>query len=377
MKRTVAWFAMVAFSLLALSAGRLLVAADAAPAAGDKKDAPGTPTELLASKGLTKNPTATYVLGAERDLADGLKQVAVARTKMGEESRGRSKVEKEVTRAKSVYAQLEFEKRQVMAKLETLKDPTQQNNAIAKINNLTSQMKEALEYRDKQEAELNKIGEDGRTKYINTIVDLAEAAEKAVKEYESLAADSDVKSALTDTKSKLGPTAEFNANLTQIKRLRGTVSSDVIDVKMEGEVPTVEVTLNKNFTRSMVFDSGASMIAIPADLAKSMELVAGKDDETIRFRMADGKVVEAKKTILKSVRVGTFTVENVEAALLPPELVAAEPLLGGSFLKHFTYKLDPRAGKLHLAQFGTEGTTGGTTPAKPGDKPADKKPAGK
>ena len=105
-----------------------------------------------------------------------------------------------------------------------------------------------------------------------------------------------------------------------------------------------------------------------------------KDDPTVRLQLGDGKVVEAKQMILKSVRVGSFTVENVECAVLPPVLVAAEPALGGSFLKHFTYKLDPKAGKLHLAQFGTEGTTAkpGDKPAdKPGDKPGDKKPAGK
>src|SRR5205807_1497995 len=107
---------------------------------------------------------------------------------------------------------------------------------------LTSQMKDAVDYRDKQEAELNKVGEDNRTKYINLVIDLADAAEKAIKEYESLAADTDVKSALEQTKTKLGPTAEFNANLGQVKRLRTTVSSETIDVKMDGEVPMVEVT---------------------------------------------------------------------------------------------------------------------------------------
>ena len=51
MKRTVAWVATFALSSLVLSAGRL----PAAFAADDAKSAPGTPTELLASKGLTKN----------------------------------------------------------------------------------------------------------------------------------------------------------------------------------------------------------------------------------------------------------------------------------------------------------------------------------
>ena len=289
---------------------------------------------------------------------------------MGTEVKNREKYEREIARAKSVFSQLEFDRREFMSKLEETKDRTQQNQLIAKINNITSNMKEAVEYKDQQEQELNKIGQDNKTKYINLILDLSAEVEKAQKEYEAIVADADVKSAAEQAKAKLGPTPEFTANAAQLKRLRGTVSSETIDVKMEHQVPMVEVTLNKTFTRSMVFDSGSSIVAIPADLAKSMELVPGKDDPTIRIRLADGKLVEAKQTMLKSVRVGSFTVENVECAVLPPELVAAEPLLGGSFLKHFTYKLDPAAGKLHLAQTGSDAASNKAPAAAPDKKPA-------
>src|SRR5690242_4010084 len=125
----------------------------------------------------------------------------------------------------------------------------------------------------------------------------------------------------------------------------------------------------------MVLDTGAGLVVIPADLAKSMELVPAKDDPIVHLVLGDGKRVEAKQTILKSVRVGSFTVENVECAVLPPELVAAEPALGGSFLKHFTYKLDPAAGKLHLAQTGSDAVNN-KAPAG-GAAAGEKKPAGK
>ena len=67
------------------------------------------------------------------------------------------------------------------------------------------------------------------------------------------------------------------------------------------------------------------------------------------------KLVTARRTILKSVRVGQFTVENVECAVLPPDLIAAQPLLGGSFLNQFIYKLDTAKGELHLAKIGGDG----------------------
>ena len=92
--------------------------------------------------------------------------------------------------------------------------------------------------------------------------------------------------------------------------------------------------------------------------------------------------------VIKSVRVGQFTVENVDCAVLPGDLVAADNLLGGSFLKNFIYKIDPQAGELHLSQIGGKTPPGGTasTPdkkpaagsdSKPtGSNPLDKKPTG-
>src|SRR5205807_3807882 len=87
------------------------------------------------------------------------------------------------------------------------------------------------------------------------------------------------------------------------------------------------------------------------------------------MQLADGKVVEARHMVLKSVRVGQFTVENVDCAVLPETLVAADNLLGGSFLRNFVYKLDPQAGELHLSQIGGKPDAG-----KAGGNPLDKKP---
>jgi clan AA aspartic protease (TIGR02281 family) len=114
-----------------------------------------------------------------------------------------------------------------------------------------------------------------------------------------------------------------------------------------------------------VVDSGASMVALPAAMATQLGLIPGPNDETLRLQMADGKIVEAKKMMLESVRVGTFTVEKVDCAVLPASFVAAEPLLGGTFLNNFIYKLDTDGRKLHLAELNS-----GTTKKRLGDTPA-------
>jgi hypothetical protein len=58
-------------------------------------------------------------------------------------------------------------------------------------------------------------------------------------------------------------------------------------------------------------------------------------------------------------------VEKVDCAVLPANALAAEPLLGGTFLNNYIYKLDTDGGKLYLAQIGT-----GKTQKRLGDSPA-------
>ena len=146
-----------------------------------------------------------------------------------------------------------------------------------------------------------------------------------------------------------------------------------VPVKMDSGVPTVEVTLNGKVTRTMTVDSGSSLVCIPADLAKDLALVPGPNDPEIIMQLADGKSHKARQMSLASVRVGTFTVENVDCAVLEADLISAEPLLGGTFLQNFIYKLDPKAGELHLARIGgdAKGTVNNV------GKPKPEMPAGK
>jgi len=53
---------------------------------------------------------------------------------------------------------------------------------------------------------------------------------------------------------------------------------------------------------------------------------------------------------LTSVRVGKFTVENVECAVLGPAATMAEPLLGMSFLENFKFEIDAAAKKLNMVK---------------------------
>ncbi|MDB5291731.1 MAG: hypothetical protein JWL69_2972 [Phycisphaerales bacterium] len=346
--------------------------------------------DSLKAKDLNKVGT-NLVLPAEQQLADGMKSLRALRKKLEDDNKIRNGLEKQIKQAKGAIGQWEYQKRGLYEQFIKMNDITQKNNAIAQLNILESKLKEATDYKEGLESKVNGIDAAPRQKFIDQVLDLYPKVEEAQGKYKELADDPEVKGAIEKLnvpgkpRLKLGPTTEFVASATLLKRWRGDVSSDVIPVKHEHEVPTVEVTLNGTTTREMVVDSGASMVCLTADLAKQLKMIPTDKDPTIHLQLADGKVVEARQMVLKSVRVGQFTVEDVDCAVLPESLVAAEPLLGGTFLNNFIFKIDPKAGEMHLAVLagGSRNVTtagGGKDPKdvkKPGDKKPDKAAAAK
>ncbi|HWE92928.1 MAG TPA: retropepsin-like aspartic protease [Tepidisphaeraceae bacterium] len=341
-----------------------------------------TDADALKSKDLTKTGT-TLVLPAEQEVADGMKSIRILRKKVDDDNKTRAALEKQIKQIKGGIAGAEYQKRGLLEQFLKESDVTIKNNLVAKINILDGKIKEATDFKDGLESKVNAIDAAPRQQFVDQVLDLFTKADEAQSKYKELADDPDVKGALEKLnapgkpKLKLGPSTEFLASATVLKKWRGDVSSDTIQIKHEHEVPMVEVTFNGTTTREMVIDSGASMVCLTADLAHQLKMIPGDKDPTIHFTMADGKVVEAKQMVIKSVRVGQFTVEEVECAVLPDSLVAAEPLLGGTFLNNFIFKVDPKAGELHLAVIagGSRNvTTAGGGKDKDPKKPGDKKP---
>jgi aspartyl protease family protein len=354
---------------LAVTLAALLVVVSA-PARGD----------ALSEKGL-KKAGAVYAIEEDTSITKDVAALAEAKKKLAQDAKGRRKIEANIQGAKSFIGTAELQIRKINEDMAKSADVGGQNRKIAQMNALVGKIKEAIQYRDQQEKDLAKLGDDARSEYIGLILKLEKKVQKVEETYATLAADADVTAALEalKPKGKLGPTQQFVAAAREIKTLRANVEAETIEVSIENEIPWVNVVLNGSTTRRMVFDTGASMVAIPAEMAKSMELVPPKDAPILHMHLADGKVVEAKQMILKSVRVGTFEARDVEAAILPESLAAATPLLGGSFHRHFIHKLDRGKGELQLARIGTDGagakTSGGPKKEAPAPPPASKKPA--
>lgn len=83
---------------------------------------------------------------------------------------------------------------------------------------------------------------------------------------------------------------------------------------------------------TFMLDTGATDVAVPAQLADKLGLQRGRRQ---RYQTANGSVT-AYTTVLEQVRLGNIRVRNVRASI-NPEMHSQEILLGMSFLKQLQF----------------------------------------
>jgi clan AA aspartic protease (TIGR02281 family) len=114
----------------------------------------------------------------------------------------------------------------------------------------------------------------------------------------------------------------------------------------------VETLLNKKVKVNLMLDTGASLIVLSNRAASGLRIPVSNDPRDYLFLiMADGRKAVARRIILDSVNVQGSELRRVEAAVLLKEesnLLSADGLLGMSFLKKFSFKIDRKNNKLVL-----------------------------
>ncbi|MEO6811545.1 MAG: retropepsin-like aspartic protease [Isosphaeraceae bacterium] len=216
--------------------------------------------------------------------------------------------------------------------------------------------------------DLESAASKARGAYMQAVLDARNLVKTAESRYAELAEDAEVQAALAtlnaDRKEKLtlGPTRSHKADVKALDALEATIQSQAVTLREDRGTYRVDVTFNDKLTKSMIFDTGASLVCLPSDYASELGLKLGDDLPTARMQVADGRIKEGKLVKLASVRIGPFSAEDVECVVFPESSQdGVPPLLGGSFLKHFTYKLDPATGALTLSQI-KAATTPTTSP---------------
>jgi clan AA aspartic protease (TIGR02281 family) len=107
--------------------------------------------------------------------------------------------------------------------------------------------------------------------------------------------------------------------------------------------------LNGKVAARMVVDTGASLTTISSKLASRIGLKPDAGDSEMKAKIADGSEVPVKKATIPSLRIGQFTVRNVECAIMPDSKADVDCLLGNSFFSHFSkVELNSQSAKLVL-----------------------------
>jgi aspartyl protease family protein len=199
-----------------------------------------------------------------------------------------------------------------------------------------------------------------RDDYVKELLTLRKRLDACREKYDDLAADTKVAEAIEaynkahDKQLKLGPAATLAANDKRLKKYEELVLADAIDIKRAGgQLWEIDVVFNGNKPQTLQLDTGASLISLSYEAAKAAGITPSEKDPVIVMQLADGREVEGKKVIANSVRVGKFTVEKVECVVLGPEYKQAGCMLGQSFLKNFSYKIETEKSKLEMTKIET------------------------
>jgi predicted aspartyl protease len=99
----------------------------------------------------------------------------------------------------------------------------------------------------------------------------------------------------------------------------------------------VPIRFNDTITLDAIVDSGATDVGIPADvvltLVRSKTISSEDFIGTQTYTLADGSELPSQRFMIKSLKVGNKTLENVVASIVS---VNAQILLGQSFLRRFS-----------------------------------------
>jgi clan AA aspartic protease (TIGR02281 family) len=137
----------------------------------------------------------------------------------------------------------------------------------------------------------------------------------------------------------------------EIKHRQEYAPKQAVMDKQSGHI-MVETTLNKKIKANLMLDTGSSLMLLSSRIAVSLGIdVSVNAGDIVELVLADGRKVKAKRIILENVSVQGSEVEKVEAAVLleqDDKVFAHDGLLGMSFLKNFTFKIDQKNDKLIL-----------------------------
>ncbi len=280
-----------------------------------------------------------FVSGNFKDIAEEFKQLELLRGKAIESKKTKDAGEKEIARLEIELEGLKAELAKVSREFtETSpdKDIEKYNSLVQDSNTLSSRIRLAGYNKENLQKQMSSLD-----KYISEYVNELRIFNHALSE------KTDSLSGKLSSKEKYF-LAGINKQLTDME---GDFRIYPVSYNSLGSSLVVRVLINGLVTVNLVVDTGASLIVIPMNIADKAGVKIDKN-RTMAVTLANGRKVKAFLVMLDKVKVGEVELSNVRASVLEKEEGGAiSGLLGMSFLKNFSVRIDAKNNKLILEKF--------------------------
>lgn len=358
MKR-MAFSTTVVFSVVIIATVCLCLFASMPATAIAKDDtAGGNAKEDLKNKGLRKLGSY-FTLAEEVNVKRMLRELDLLKKKLRESQRKLAAATEQVENKRKLTIGYLQQRRELRARLARATSAKVHNRLVITSNELADRIN-LMQQDDSAEKAVKQARAGHETlqaEYVEKLLAARKLYDQVAEQYKDLKADSEITKAIaaynkTATKPcKLGPGLSYTGLGRKLQKIEDTVLSESIDLrKGGGNLWIVPVVFNDGKVQRMAIDTGASIISLPWDMAAAIGMTPTPSDQRMQVSMADGRVITATRKTAGKVRVGKFTVENIECAVMPQEFTQAAPLLGLSFFKHFTFKIDTANAKLVMSK---------------------------
>jgi clan AA aspartic protease (TIGR02281 family) len=335
---------------------------------------PEDPESAFNSAGL-KRMGFVLILPDEREVHDQLDKSRQLKSVVAGEISSRSSFKREYDSAFHDYNQLAKQLTDMEAQMQQVKnDPQRWNRLVDPHNQTVAQLKLRQSQMTELEGKLKQV-HDSSDAWRESVLTTLQQAQQTTAKYGALAKDDKIKSAIdrhnaaTAPNVVLGPSGQFKQDLEALRKIVNDTAAEGVSADMRNGTPVVRVTIN-GVTTPMIWDSGASDVAVSAETADRLGIHLPADAPTAKGKMADGSIIETKIVILPSVSVGVFNATNVRCSVFPRNARTSADLLGGTFQEHFVCRMDQSAQVIHLTPKDKSASIGGLVDASVQPEPA-------
>ncbi|HEX8203690.1 MAG TPA: retropepsin-like aspartic protease, partial [Isosphaeraceae bacterium] len=195
-----------------------------------------------------------------------------------------------------------------------------------------------------------------RAQFVRHVADLRRLADEIRARQQALARDVEVRDCLAEInrvrrdRTGLGTKPGFKVSLQKLEEMEALIRTDRIPAKLEGAARRIAVTVNGSHLLWMEVNPQADALRLTTAQAAEAGVAPVPDAVAVPVRLADGREVAARPARIGSIRVGSFTEDDIAGLILPEAAGDVAPTLGASFLGRFVSDVDPEAGTLTLTR---------------------------